>query len=397
MLFAHWWYLPLLAVTVALYWSVRENQRKLWLTAGSLLIVTLVSWRSAAGFLVIALITYGLARAIRLPRVSPRVRTLSLSVAVLLNLGYLATFKYLPAYAPPAAALLRAFTDNVLLLPIGISYFTFRFLHYVIEARRGTLPEHGFIDFLCYASLFTVFPAGPIERFGHLQPQLAAPTFQTAHVSEGLVRIIVGSLKKIVVADLVILSLTDGLGRVGTEFEAYSWRSQMAWLWGRFLYTYFDFSGYTDIAVGTSRLFGLRVMENFNRPLLRTNLSEFWRSWHMSLTSWCRDYVYFPVFGVTRSPKVAVYASMLVLGAWHGTRFGWVVWGMWQATGLAIWQLWQARKMQSPALRTLARSRVYEVAAWAATLTWVVLGGVWVLFDSLGTSTRFLLHMVGIR
>jgi alginate O-acetyltransferase complex protein AlgI len=304
----------------------------------------------------------------------------------------------LPAYAPPAAALLALFTDNALVLPLGISYFTFRFLHYVVESRRGTLPEHDFSDFLCYATLFTIFPAGPIERFGHFAPQTARPVFDQAHLSEGLARILSGSIKKVIVADLFVVMFIDSLGRVSTEFDGrYSWRSQLAWLFGRLLLTYVDFSGYTDMAVGTTRLFGIRTMENFDRPLLKTDISDFWRAWHMSLTGWCRDYIYFPVFGLTRNPKIAVYASMVVLGAWHGTRWGWLVWGAWQATGLAVWQLWQVRKRKWAWLKRASDSPAYLLAAWALTLTWVSLGAAWTSFDTLGMSARFIVDTILLR
>ena len=160
-------------------------------------------------------------------------------------------------------------------------------------------------------------------------------------MANGLERILFGAIKKVILADFIILSLQSRFGDLPAGLARATWHTQVGYLWCRFLYLYFDFSGYSDIAIGTSRLFGLRVTENFNRPLLCDNISAFWRSWHMSLSSWCRDYVYLPVFGLTRNPRLGVYSSMLVLGYWHGAEPKWLIWGAWHATGLAVWQWWQ--------------------------------------------------------
>jgi D-alanyl-lipoteichoic acid acyltransferase DltB (MBOAT superfamily) len=140
-------------------------------------------------------------------------------------------------------------------------------------------------------------------------------------------------------------------------------------------------------------LFGIEVMENFRWPLMRRNLSEFWRNWHISLSSWCRDYVYFPVFGLTRRPKLAIFASMLVLGYWHGANPKWLCWGAWHAGGLALWQVWQQRKRQWPRLRTLERSPGYQAAAWLLTVNFVALGAVWVATDTPVHAVAFLYYL----
>ena len=280
--------------------------------------------------------------------------------------------------------------DQALLLPLGISYFTFRFISYVIEARRGTLPPHRFVDFLCFVTLFSTFPAGPIDRFGRLQPQLEPSAWQASDLASGLERVLFGVAKKVILADFLMVSLQTRFGLLPDDISLASWHAQVGYLWCRFLYLYFDFSGYSDIAVGTSRLFGLRVMENFNWPLTRGNIRDFWRSWHISLSSWCRDYIYFPVFGLTRNPQLAVYASMLVLGYWHGAHPKWLLWGAWHATGLAVWQWWQTFKRRYPRLMRVSQtSRVYRLVAIAVTLNFVVIGGVWTTFDSLLQSLQY--------
>ena len=396
MLLATWWYVPFLCVAVLTYWYlVPVRARRDWLTAASLWLMAMVSWRSLLGFLVVTGATYALGR-LAGDASTRNLRRFWFGLAVTLNIAYLATFKYLPLFVPPVVPLLRAFSGSDVLLPIGVSYFVFRFIHYLIELQRKHLPEHDWRDFLAYASFFGVLPAGPIERFQNLTPQLRSGG-DRALVLDGLQRIFVGTIKKLLIADFLMQGFLLSLGRVATDFDIYSWRSKQAWLLGRVLYLYFDFSGYSDIAIGTGLLFGIKVTENFDYPILKTNLSEYWRAWHMSLTSWCRDYVYFPVFGLTRNPKAAAYASMVVLGAWHGTHVGWLIWGAWQATGLALWQYWVVFRRSRPWLVHLSQSRAFSVVAWAITINWVALGGAWTAFNDLRLSVIFIADILMLR
>lgn len=384
-----------LVALLAVYWTAPAHWRKHVLSAGSLALLTYLSWQSTAAFLALTAVVYAVGQQLRDRTMAAPRRTRLMAVGVGLPVLYLCTFKYLPEYAPPIAALLDMMAAGELLLPLGISYFCFKFIHYVIEARRGTLPAHDFVDFLAYASLFATFAAGPIERFTRVQPQLGSPRSDAASAAEGVQRIVFGMIKKVLIADLLIVAVLDQVSVAGRNPQQASFAAQAVYLWCRFLYIYFDFSGYSDIAIGTGRLFGLTITENFDWPLARRNLSEFWRSWHMSLSSWCRDYIYFPVLGKTRNPKLAVYASMLVLGYWHGANPVWICWGAWHASGLAVWQMWQTAKRQRPQLMQWSReSRVYRVAASALTLNFVALGAVWQSSGSVRQALRFLYYMV---
>jgi alginate O-acetyltransferase complex protein AlgI len=396
MLYTSALYPALLVFALLVYWVVApSHRRKHVLAFASLGWLGFLNWRSAAPFVALTIVVFLCGRALVRGRLSSSARQRVLLSGLVLPIAHLATFKYLPEYSLPIKQMLETLrADETLLLPLGISYYTFRFISYLIEARRGTLPTHGFVDFLCYVSLFTTFPAGPIDRFGRIQPQLTGPAFDSRVFAAGLERILFGAAKKVILADFLILGLQDRFARLPDDPSLATWNAQVAFLWCRFLFLYFDFSGYSDIAIGTSRLFGLQVMENFDWPLLRRNISEFWRSWHISLSSWCRDYVYFPVFGLTRNPKLAVYASMLVLGYWHGANPKWLLWGAWHATGLAIWQSWQVVKRRHPALmHTSQTSRVYRFVAVALTLNFVALGGVWTAFDSPLMSLRYLYYL----
>lgn len=390
-------YPAFLVATLGAYWLVRNpDNRKHVLVAASLIWLAYLNWRGTLAFFTLSTLVYAGAQSILRQQVLGRTRTIVLGLTLALPIGYLATFKYLPEYFVPIRQMLESLrADETLLLPLGISYFTFRFISYIIEARRRALPPHDFADFLCYVTLFSTFPAGPIDRFAQVQPQLAPAAWRSSHMTEGLQRILLGAAKKVIVADFLILSLESRFGRLPVDISLASWHAQVGYLWTRFLYLYFDFSGYSDIAIGTSRLFGIRVMENFNWPIARDNISDFWRSWHMSLSSWCRDYIYFPVFGLTRNPRLAVYASMLVLGYWHGAHPKWLIWGAWHATGLAGWQWWQTYKRRYPSLMRVSQtSRLYRLAAIGVTLNFVVIGGVWVTFDSPLHSLRYVYYLV---
>jgi alginate O-acetyltransferase complex protein AlgI len=379
---------------LAIYWLAPAVYRRHVLWVASLGLITFLSWRSTGAFLMLAAFVYLVGR--RLEREGPgRARTALMMAGLAVPLLYLFTFKYLPEYSPPIRAFLRLFAGAELLLPLGISYFTFKFLHYVIEARRGTLPPHDWWDFLTYSSLFSIFAAGPIERFTGLQPQLHAPTLSRDDLVAGIERIFHGIVKKVILADFVMVAF---LGHVAVAREnpaSASTLTQCIYFWSSFLHLYFDFSGYSDLAIGTSRLFGLKIIENFNWPLFRRNISEFWRSWHMSLSGWCRDYVFFPVVGSTRNPKLAAYASMAVIGYWHGADPKWLCWGAWHGTGLAVWQMWQTFKSRRPVLQRVARENpVYRVAAVVLSFNYVAVGLIWSVSDSLPEAVRFYYYLV---
>jgi alginate O-acetyltransferase complex protein AlgI len=385
-----------LVAVLAVYWLARDpGHRKYVLAGASLAWLAYLNLRGAAAFFALSLLVYAGAQSIIRRHVTGRARTLVLAGTLTLPIAYLATFKYLPEYFVPIRQMLESLrADQTLLLPLGISYFTFRFISYVIEARRGTLPSHRFVDFLSYVALFSTFPAGPIDRFARIRPQLEPQTWQSADFARGLERVVLGAAKKVILADFLMLSLESRFGNLPAEISLATWHVQLGYLWTHFLYLYFDFSGYSDIAIGTSGLFGIRVMENFNWPITRDNISDFWRSWHMSLSSWCRDYIYFPVFGLTRNPRIGVYASMLILGYWHGAHPKWLLWGAWHATGLATWAWWQSFKRRHPALMQVSEtSRLYRFAAIGVTLNFVVVGGAWTAFDSPLQSVRYLYYL----
>ena len=289
-------------------------------------------------------------------------------------IGYFLWAKYLPSLTH----ILSAGGVQAVLIPLGVSYFSFKLIHYVIEMRRGNFPAHGIADFAAWLFLAPIFTAGPIERFEHFLRERQIQRFEIRFVEEGVLRIAQGLVKKFVLGWItleLIDHLTSKAGVVGLALAETTAPAATVWaaLFLTLAYVYFDFSGYTDIAIGSSRLFGLRIMENFNLPFFATNLQMFWQRWHMTLANWCRTYIYMSMIGLTRNPYAAVIATFAVMGLWHSAGPHWLMWGLWHGLGLAWLMFWgqQVKKRKIG----LFKSRAGAVAGWAMTLSYVALGG----------------------
>jgi alginate O-acetyltransferase complex protein AlgI len=227
-------------------------------------------------------------------------------------------------------------------LPLGISFFTFEFVHYAVDRYRGKTEEGSVTEYLAFILFFPTMVAGPIKRYQDFLPKLRSISREwVADWQRGLTRILTGLVKKFSVAD-VLTAYTNHLNWLDIS------RAQRAilllWLFAYGIKIYADFSAYSDIAIGSARLFGIRVPENFDWPYLRTNINDFWRHWHMSLTNWLIDYIYIPLGG-SRGRGGQVYANilvtMLVSGIWHGAGINFIVWGLLHGIMLAIRHGWR--------------------------------------------------------
>ena len=316
-----------------------------------------------------------------------------------LVLGWFVWSKYLPAMARMFLGE-GSFLDFA--LPLGISFFSFKLLHYVIEMRRGNFPPHGGDDFAAWLFLAPIFTAGPIERFEHFLKAREITAFRWDFIIEGSMRIAMGLVKKFYVGAgvLVLLRWLTG-GDLGDLLEGLETVSP-AVVWGALFltlaYVYLDFSAYSDIAIGSSRLFGLRIMENFNMPFLATSLQKFWQRWHMTLANWCRTYIYMLMIGLTRNPYWAIVVTFFVMGLWHAASPHWMIWGIWHGLGLATIIAWQrfAGKRRIGVFKT----RIGAVAGWAMTLSYVALGGAFTAFherEPVLASVRIIARAFGIN
>ncbi|MEN6321064.1 MAG: MBOAT family O-acyltransferase [Syntrophaceae bacterium] len=258
-----------------------------------------------------------------------------LLTSIVVNLGILGVFKYFNFFIDSAAFVLAAigFEPHMpvlrLILPIGISFYTFKTMTYTIDVyRRKMTPTENFIDYALFTSFFPQILAGPIERASNLLPQIAAPREITREkVLTGLNLILLGYFKKVAIAD----TLAPIVGKIFDAPAAIS--SGQLWT-GVYAYTfqiYGDFSGYTDIARGIACILGFESMVNFNAPYFSRNITEFWRRWHISLSTWFRDYLYIPLggsrYGLTRT-YTNLIITMFLCGLWHGAAWTFVLWGV---------------------------------------------------------------------
>jgi alginate O-acetyltransferase complex protein AlgI len=267
-------------------------------------------------------------------------------VVILVALAALAAFKY----APPILHV------TGVAIPLGISYFTFKLVHYLVDSRRQQIPEHRPESFASYMLFFPMFSAGPIARFDDFLRDRAERVTR-AQLIEGGTRIAYGLIKKLVIVNLLLdQRMPHDAARLGEAVPfvfppapiehlirdldvvhpLFVWQFVVH----QFTTWYLDFSAYSDVAIGAGLLLGIKLGENFDWPLLSPNPTEFWKRYHMSLSAWCQRYVYMPVIGWTRSPYLGVFATMGAMGLWHAGSLNYVGWGIYHATILAIYLTW---------------------------------------------------------
>ena len=261
-------------------------------------------------------------------------RKMWLWTSIIINLGFLGVFKYYDFFASYFSEALYTLGVKVnfplihVILPVGISFYTFHGLSYVIDIYNNKIqPEKNFIDYAVFVSFFPLLVAGPIERATHLLPQIKQPrSFNYAQAVDGLRQILWGLFKKMVIAD-------NCATLVNTIFDGSADYSGSTHIVGAVLFAfeiYCDFSGYSDIALGTARLFGIELLRNFAFPYFSRDIAEFWRRWHISLSSWFRDYVYIPLGGSAGGRWMKVrntFVIFLLSGFWHGANWTFIAWG----------------------------------------------------------------------
>ena len=313
-----------------------------------------------------------------------RVRRRWLWVSVATNLGLLAWFKYAGFFAQNVAELLGVRPVRLeILLPVGISFFTFKTLSYTIDVYRREIPaERGLWRYAMFVTYFPELVAGPIVRASVFLPQMGRslrPSWKRAAVGSQLV--LLGLTKKLVVADRLAV-LVDPVFASPGAFDSFTVACAVV---AYSLQIYCDFSGYSDMAIGISRIIGFDLPENFNLPYLSTSIAEFWRRWHITLSSWLRDYLYIPLGGSRRGPlrtQVNLMITMLLGGLWHGAAWTFVFWGLLHGVGLAVHRAWAARVPPGG-------GRLRTVLSWAATYAFVCVG--WVFFRAPDFGSAFVI------
>ncbi len=343
-------------------------------------------------------------------RLAPR---RAVGLGLLLVIGLLVVLQT-PPLAEAAAALLRAQAGQnpALASPLdlrwlGFSYVAFRLIHTLRDRQTGILPDLSLRDYVTFVVFAPAFTAGPIDRAERFQSDLAAlpalRLWDAERVTGALERIGVGLFKKFVIADsLALFALSPQ-----NADQALNGAALWVMLYAYGLRLFFDFSGYTDIAIGLGRLLGVTLPENFNRPYLRANLTAFWQAWHMSLTNWVRFYLFSPLSRalLKRDPKppnalimfVCHLSTMALIGVWHGVTLPFLLWGVWHGLGLWIHKLWSDRTRawylrlkQQP-----RRLQAWTVAAWLLTFHFVMLGWVWFTLPDVEQALRVFGRLMG--
>ncbi len=294
-------------------------------------------------------------------------RRLLVTLSVLVNLGILASFKYMPFFLENYSRLSgQPAPPWHWTFPLGISFYTFQSLTYTIEVfRRDTRATSSYLSYLTAVSFFPTTLAGPITRVGHLLPQLERKdkTLDAADTGRALFLIGLGLIKKFMIADYLAENLVN---RVFDLPRFYTAAETLCGVYGYALQLYYDFSGYTDIAVGSALLLGLKLPGNFNRPYSAVNVNDFWRRWHITLSNWLRDYLYFSLPGLRSKWKVFAYLNLVVTmflgGLWHGASWSFVVWGLLHGVAMALTRLWQALRGNRPGAAWSKPIRIFLTA-----------------------------------
>ncbi len=333
MLFNELAYLVFLPTVVVLHFALPHRWRWALLLGASY--VFYMWWEPAYALLILSSTLVDYVAGLRMGR-SPdrRGRLRWLVLSLVLNLGLLFAFKYFNFFGRSLTAIFGWLEQPCVvpsldvLLPVGISFYTFQTLSYTIEVYRGTQePERHFGHFALYVSFFPQLVAGPIERSGNLLPQFREERrFDPALAKDGLYLILWGLFKKVVIADALAREVEKVYAGVGAYPGPRVALATIAFA----LQIYCDFSGYSDIAIGSARILGYRLMRNFNGPYAAKSIPEFWSRWHISLSTWFRDYVYIPLGGSrVRTPRWALNIAIvfIVSGLWHGASWTFVIWG----------------------------------------------------------------------
>lgn len=377
-----------LPIVFLLYWFV--FQKNLALQNSFILVASVIfyGWWDARFLLLIAistLIDYGAALGIARSDVARR-RKILLGVSLVLNLGMLAFFKYFNFFIDNFVAAFSFFglkmeaTSLQIILPVGISFYTFQTLSYTIDVYRGQLkPTQDFIAFSAFVSFFPQLVAGPIERAANLLPQFySARYFDYGKAIDGLRQILWGLFKKVVIADScaefanIIFNNSADYGGSTLVLGALFFAFQI----------YGDFSGYSDIALGLSRLFGFELQRNFAFPYFSRDVAEFWRRWHISLSTWFKDYLYIPLGGSKAGKWLQIrntYIIFLVSGFWHGANWTFIVWGLLNALYITPSLLLGSNRNN---LHTVAHNRLLPSIkdCFAMSTTFLLVLFAWIFF-----------------
>ncbi len=401
MLFNSISYAVFLPIVFILYWYLGKKNgyraQNVFLLLASYFFYSCWDWRFVFLLAFSTLLDYASGIMISQSNTAFRKR-LWLILSVGINLGFLGYFKYFNFFIDSFSDLLNSlgFQANhstlQIILPVGISFYTFHGLSYVFDIYNERIkPTYNIVDYSLFVSYFPLLVAGPIERATHLLPQLQRKrTFNYSNAIDGLRQILWGLFKKIVIAD----NCAEYANIIFNGHEAYS---ASALVLGALFFTfqiYGDFSGYSDIALGSSRLFGIELLKNFNFPYFSRSMAEFWRRWHISLSSWFKDYLYFPLGGSRGGKWMRIRNTMIIFvvsGFWHGANWTFIVWGFLNALFILPSIIFQTNRQH---LDVVAEGRIFpslkELLQMTATFIATVFCWIFFRAESIQTAWEYI-------
>lgn len=380
-------FLPIVAI---LFWICPQKWRVPLLLVASY--VFYMSWRPIYIFLILGLTVFNYFAGLLIAN-QPARKKFWMIFAVTANLLVLAYFKYAYFFDETLSAMLKPTGVNVpaipfeIILPLGISFFVFEFIHYVVDVYKGSEPVRSFLGFSLFASFFPTQIAGPIKRYQDFVPQfLAKAKFSPDCLDEGISLILLGLFKKVMIADNLSFFVEGGFANPQLFTGMDLWIITYAFAFQ----IYFDFSGYTDVARGSAKLFGYKVPINFNLPYIACNIADFWHRWHISLSTWLRDYLFIPLGG-SRCGKWMNYRNLFLTmalgGLWHGAAMHYLFWGAFQGIALIAHKEFQALKTRVSVLDSFLKSQFGKAFSILLTFHTVCIG--WVFFRAETTESCF--------
>jgi D-alanyl-lipoteichoic acid acyltransferase DltB (MBOAT superfamily) len=371
MLFNSFAYMVFLPIVVLLYWACPRKWRTLLLLVSSYIFY--MFWKPIYGLLILALTVANYFLGLHLDKTKEH-RKLFLICGIAFNILVLGFFKYAYFARDSANSVLGLLGAHQLpqfsfeiILPLGISFFAFEFIHYIADVYKGSPAVKSFTEFALFPSFFPTQIAGPIKRFQDFVPQLKHDTkFKIEYFNEGVELILFGLFKKVCLADNVAIVVNRCYAHPDLLTASDMWLAT----WAFFFQVYFDFSGYTDVARGSALLMGFKVPINFDMPMLAGSIADYWRRWHMSLSTWLRDYLFIPLGGSKHgefNTQRNTLITMTVCGLWHGANLNFLVWGFYLGLMSVIHREWQKFSRRHKVLQDIVATKLFHIFAVAFT------------------------------
>jgi alginate O-acetyltransferase complex protein AlgI len=379
LIFNTWSFAVFGLIAWGIYWAcIPQRFKPAYLVAAGIVFYSFSVPAYLALICVLGAITFGIGEAM-LASTNVTARSVAFAFGIIAIAGTLIAFKYTRflALTVNQIAARDILPIPQIVVPLAISFFTFEFVHVLVDIRLGKLRSLDLLDFAVFTFFFPTLVAGPIKRYQSFAPQvrhIASP--DPGSTLRNFYRVVLGVFKKVVLADSFSV-LAQPLVTPTAPFHRLDyWVAFFAYA-GKI---YFDFTGYSDIAIGVAGLLGLKIPENFDRPYWSPNIAVFWRRWHISLSAWIRDYIFIPLGGSRRPPAIVLanlLVAMALAGLWHGAAWTFVIWGLWHGAGLAVQRLWSTYVV--PRSRILSAQGRFVTAA-SIVLTFFFVGLGWVLF-----------------